>query len=581
MALTVEFLQQLVSSKPGLSARRLAYLCREQYGLSEIRRKHINSILYSYRNLFTARGSTPPQWFISSGKPSNSAKEHEGFVSAIPRELPSNDPGVTFRPPGSSNDLLLLNSKTDPIPTALNEIEFRPWQLPAVNKWKANGGCGVIEAVTGTGKTHCGLFLVGKYVEAGKRVLILVPTIILLRQWVENLRLHLDIATTHINTLGGGDKGREWQRPITIGIVNSVYKNATRIDSIFSLLIADECHRYASASYQHALLPSIPHRLGLTATLERSDDGVEEALIPYFKGICFSYTFKDARHDDVIAPYSVISIGVDLTEKEREKYDYLGQQMRKVRDVLQRDHGYSRNGKKFLGEVTANRIRGRHESALVKVFTGSMSGRKEILSTSESKLALAPLIARGVDLMHKTVVFCETTESADRFNKTLSVSGIKSCSYHSGRKPDVLNEILEDLADGDLDCLVAVRKLDEGVDINGLDMGVILAGTRQRRQMIQRLGRIIRKKDDSRTSVCIHVYARGTSEDPELNQGDDTQNIDLVYQNATHKFVFEIDLLETNAARVITEFEELIIKARKPVAPHMARTPTLEEENLS
>jgi superfamily II DNA or RNA helicase len=557
LAVTIDFLKRLVKENPGLSARRLAYLCREKFGLGDIRRKNINSLLYSNRSVFKAKGSAPPQWFIATDEgPRDFSGLHRNFIVEPERTAPRRPPPESVVNPGSpprphrrsvpdqiSWNVLGGDPRPDAISTSLNEIEFRPWQLPAVNKWKENNGRGVIEAVTGTGKTHCGLFLTGKYVEAGKRVLILVPTTVLLRQWLVNLQLHLGVNDQYINILGDGNKGSEWQRPITIGIVNSVYKRAEKIAGIFALLIADECHRYASPSYGKALLPSIPHRLGLTATLERSDDGVEEILLPYFSDVCFSYGFSDALRDDVIARYSVISIGVHLTEDERDRYEYFGQQMSEARYDLQHDYGYSKNPKKFLRQVTANKIRGRAEGELVKMFTGSMSRRKEILSTSESKLRLAPVVAGGIRRMQKSVVFCETTESADLFTRALNGERIKSCSYHSGKKPDVLNGILEDLADGELDCLVSVRKLDEGVDIDGLDMGVILAGTRQRRQMIQRLGRIIRKKNDGRNSILIHIYAYGTSEDPKFNkgEGDDNQNFEVIYENATCQFDVEVD----------------------------------------
>lgn len=576
MVVEIDLLKRLVKEHPGSSARRLAYLCREHLGRSDVRRKTVNSLLYSNRNVFRAKGSSPPQWFLSNYDcPRDFSRQNRNFVvDPVEIELRGHQQNVVA---SSSSSGALPNSnlgsrrrfdnanRVSAISTSLNEIEFRPWQLPAISKWKANNGRGVIEAVTGTGKTHCGLFLIGKYVEAGRRILILVPTVVLLRQWVENIRLHLGIDNHYMNVLGDGNKGLNWHLPITIGVVNSVYKRAEEIDGVFSLLIADECHRYASPSYVKALLPSVPHRLGLTATLERSDDGVEELLLPYFGDVCYSYSFKEALRDDVIAPFSLISIGVNLTESEREQYEYFGEQMSQSRHELQRDYGYSKNPKRFLGQVTANRIRGRIEGMLSKTFTGSMSRRKEILSSSESKLRLAPLVSKGVALMQKAVVFCETTESADVFTEALEGHGVRSCSYHSDKKPGVLNEILEDLADGELDCLVSVRKLDEGVDIDGLDMGVILAGTRQRRQMIQRLGRIIRKKPDGRTSILIHIYAFGTSEDPELNQHDDNQNFREIYEHASRQFNFKLNSAEDSPLRAAPKFQELITEARRPL----------------
>ena len=93
------------------------------------------------------------------------------------------------------------------------------------------------------------------------------------------------------------------------------------------LLVADECHGLGGGTLRRAMLPQYAERLGLTATLERTDDAVTELLIPYFGGICFRYGFEQAIADGVCAAPRVAFVGVDLSAGERAEYTATEQQL--------------------------------------------------------------------------------------------------------------------------------------------------------------------------------------------------------------------------------------------------------------
>ena len=80
---------------------------------------------------------------------------------------------------------------------------------------------------------------------------------------------------------------------------------------------------------------------------------------------------------------------------------------------------------------------------------------------------------------------------------------------------DERKDILDDFKQGSIEAICAPRILDEGVDVPDADFGIILAASKQRRQMIQRMGRVLRKKPDGRHARFAIIYVRGTSEDPE------------------------------------------------------------------
>src|SRR5205085_4308466 len=102
------------------------------------------------------------------------------------------------------------------------------------------------------------------------------------------------------------------------------------------LLIADECHGMGGRVLRRALLPQYEERLGLTATLERSDDAVADLLLPYFGGICYRYGFEQAIADGVCAQPRVAFVGVALSVDERAEYVATEQRLVSARQHLRR-----------------------------------------------------------------------------------------------------------------------------------------------------------------------------------------------------------------------------------------------------
>jgi superfamily II DNA or RNA helicase len=75
-------------------------------------------------------------------------------------------------------------------------------------------------------------------------------------------------------------------------------------------------------------------------------------------------------------------------------------------------------------------------------------------------------------------------------------------------------EILQRFAQGQLDAITAPRVLDEGIDVPEADLAIIFATSKTRRQMVQRMGRVLRRKADGRFARFIVLYVEGTTEDP-------------------------------------------------------------------
>jgi superfamily II DNA or RNA helicase len=122
--------------------------------------------------------------------------------------------------------------------------ELYTWQYNALKKWQDDNYCGVIQAVTGTGKTKVALNAVRAFMKDKRdfRILILVPSVVLLEQW--KAAIWKDLGFENTSMLGGHyGKQLDLTSPITIGVVNTVSTIAEDLNEHFDVLIADECHR--------------------------------------------------------------------------------------------------------------------------------------------------------------------------------------------------------------------------------------------------------------------------------------------------------------------------------------------------
>ena len=178
--------------------------------------------------------------------------------------------------------------------------------------------------------------------------------------------------------------------------------------------------------------------------------------------------------------------------------------MQKAFYLLTKKYGYPKSFGEFIAKANQAYNQGGEERDLTQKYLSAPQKRKKILSGSQSKLETLYYIADAISASTSSLVFCENIESAETISTQLNEiryeddeNYVYSKTYHSGMKNIERNGIIEDLAE-DLDCIVAVHALDEGVDLPNVDCGVIMSSSSQKRQMIQRMGRVLRKKQDGR-----------------------------------------------------------------------------------
>ncbi|MDZ4825442.1 MAG: DEAD/DEAH box helicase [Actinomycetota bacterium] len=392
--------------------------------------------------------------------------------------------------------------------------ELYRWQLDALVSWLRCGRRGVIEAVTGSGKTDVAIAAASDALRRGRFVLIVVPSRVLMQQW--HVRLTAALPGHRIGRLGDSGTDAPTACDVLIATRHSAAAHKPVPPGIEGgLLIADECHGLGGRTLRRALLPQYDERLGLTATLERSDDAVIELLLPYFGGICYRYGFEQAIADGVCARPRVAFVGVALSDTERAEYVAIEhrlvsarQQLRSVPDMPLEPFG------DFLAAVghLAERDAGANGRA-AREYLDAFSKRRQIVAQTVGKYELLGSLAPAIKDADGALVFTETVRAANhainRLDPLVAIDVITGSTARGQRR-----EILDDLRVRKLDAVAAPRVLDEGIDVPDANLGVVMSASRTRRQMIQRMGRILRRKQAGVSARFVIMFAKDTLEDP-------------------------------------------------------------------
>lgn len=387
-------------------------------------------------------------------------------------------------------------------------IPLYDWQREALIAWDDADRKGVVQAVTGAGKTRVGLAAIEDAHRQGRQSVVIVPTLALVKQWAGAIAELLPSVKVR-NRL---DSDMEWD--VSLLTVQSAMRRPALARS-GGLLVADECHRYGAESYSLALNGAYEWRLGLTATLERGDSG-DEILRGYFGGICFDLGYERATADQLISPFKFAFASVPLNAQERAEYDQLDADLKAARLPLIQRHGVPESPvAEFLKGVSAlaeDRMHGGGGS-LARLYLARFARRKALLAETQMKaLALAGL-SSAVQGSTGAIVFTQTQAAAQTAAEVLLAAGCSAAAVHSALDADDREERLDMLRSGEIVALSAPRILDEGIDLPDADLGVVMASNRSRRQMIQRLGRVLRRRE-GKTARFVVLYAESSVEDP-------------------------------------------------------------------
>jgi superfamily II DNA or RNA helicase len=366
-------------------------------------------------------------------------------------------------------------------------ITPRVYQEDALTAWTEAEGRGVVVLPTGAGKTVVALMAIAR---AAVRPLIVVPTLELLKQWREALQRQLGLPAEAVGEVGGGVRSIG---PATVITYDSAWRRPRDLRD-FGLLIFDEVHHLPSASYRRIAEASrSPFRLGLTATPERADlrhEDLERLVGP----VVYRRSPAELAHGRHIARFRQERLFIDLTDEEEYQYHHL---MSRFQWYMARSHF---RGQGFQQLV----LRAASDPAARDALRCHAQARQVALNAAGKAEQVLALLRRHAD--DRVLVFCEYTSVVDSLSRRLL---LPSVTY---RTPAVeRRRTLQRFRGGEYTKLVTGRVLNEGVDVPDANVAIVVSGSATPREQIQRLGRVLRPKEDE--AVLYEIIARGTCEE--------------------------------------------------------------------
>lgn len=445
------------------------------------------------------------------------------------------------------------------------EKSLYPWQEDCLEKWFANDGRGIVQAITGSGKTLLALTAAERLknmLPQDLRVKIVVPTSALMRQWYHALKKFLeDTGRTdpaasgwEIGLCGAGRKAPADCRYM-IYIINSArYELARQIlldlkEGSAVLLIADECHRYESEQNRliFEFLPYItPYKdrffsLGLSATLPSGQ--AENYLVSVLGRRIYSYGMKQAASMHTICRYDIYHIGLYFLPGEEEAYQEITERMNYLFRNLLKTHPFLKNMSikeryNYLRVLAGDKNKNRRTAETASMYIKLSFRRKSLVCIASARISCACELLARLPLSEKIIIFGERIHQAEELYQLLQTQYPgKIGRYHSRMGQAANRHTLERFRDGSIRILIACKAVDEGLDVPDASIGIILSGTSVQRQRIQRLGRILRKADGKDRASLYYLHLTDTTEDTcFLPDAGESRITDLEYFPDTQEF---------------------------------------------
>lgn len=438
--------------------------------------------------------------------------------------------------------------------TAPSDITPRPYQREAIKQWLSNEGRGIFDMATGTGKTFTSLFATESLASAlnDRLVTIVVaPYQHLVDQWTN------DIQTFGVSPLKAYQSRATWidefsslitefktQSRETVCVVTThatfsmdhFQRMLCRLPGDQTLVIADEVHHLGSPKYRQSLPNTVAFRLGLSATPSRYyDNRGNNALHSYFGDVVYSYDLPDAISDGYLCEYYYIPHLIELTDTEKEQYLAISRAIAQILDqetldLSALDFGQHPDLQKLL--IRRSRL------------TGAAINKLDVLES---------LVERQSDIRH-TLVYCGTghvpeetthTEGEETIRQLRAVTQLlgekKGFHVHQFTYEESQAErerLLSDFESGQLQALVAIRCLDEGVDIPATTTAYILASSSNPRQFIQRRGRVLRQHPGKQYAVIHDFLIRPPDDVVNTTDGSFTAERNLVKKELRRASIF-------------------------------------------
>lgn len=391
-----------------------------------------------------------------------------------------------------------------------DSVKLHDYQKEAINEWEKRDFRGIFDMATGTGKTFTGLGAIARLCEAIQGqlgVIIVCPFQHLVEQWVQDIKLFGMLPIIGYSR----SAQKDWKRLLENAVRDQKLKvagkqffcfictnatfSSTAVQNILSkakgelLLMVDEAHNFGAANLSKLLSERFTYRLALSATLERhNDEEGTDKLLSYFGNKCIEYTLERAIAEKKLTPYKYFPVVIFLTGDELRRYEQLSFEM--AHNLIKGKDGKVKLSK--YGEILALKR--------ARIVAGASEKinklREKILPYRQESFLLVYCGATKVN-----VDDCDFTEVDDDdirqidvitqlLGNELDMKVSQFTSKEDVQERDILKLQFEQ--GKNLQALIAIKCLDEGVNIPKIKTAFILASTTNPKEYIQRRGRVLR-----------------------------------------------------------------------------------------
>lgn len=402
------------------------------------------------------------------------------------------------------------------------QVNLRSYQLEAINSWFENGCRGLFEMATGTGKTYTALGALKELLEKESKLITIIscPFLHLTNQWEKSIRnFELDLPIIFASSTNS-----KWKDELAGKILDNrlgkikQFIIITTHDTISSekyiqlmnevrspiLLIGDEVHGMGSIGRIAGLLPIYKFRLGLSATPNRYFDELgTEALLQYFDRTVYSFDLHRAINEinpetgeTYLIPYEYHPVFVELTVEEMEEYSDISAKIAILYSI--------KNRSKREQLILEQKLRERQDiiknavnkltifQNLVKELADEKKIKHTLIYCSPQQIEKSQEIIRN----QNTIIQHKFTSEENAVKKNLKYKGMTEREY-----------LLDNFDKGIYDVLVAIKCLDEGVDVPSTRNAIIMCSSGNPKEYIQRRGRVLRRYPGKEKAVIYDITA--------------------------------------------------------------------------
>ncbi|MEG0235352.1 MAG: DEAD/DEAH box helicase family protein [Cetobacterium sp.] len=394
-------------------------------------------------------------------------------------------------------------------------LNIRDYQIEAFKNWKNNNYKGILEMATGSGKTLTALNIMTE-ISKNKRMFFIVvcPQTYLVRQWAE------EIKEFGVKSIICNSENKNWKNEINnklfllnedeidcvvVVVTNKTLQNVSFVRALRRvkkdvMIVVDECHNIGSSSFEEFLekedLKKISLKLGLSATPDRQGDQKGNEIIEKYLGnVVFQFSLEDAIKGGFLTNYKYYPYFVTLSEDEEKEYIELSKKIASM--------SFSKNSnlKDRKKESTALEMLLFKRARLLNLTNSKIEKLLEVIDED----SFNNLIYVGAGKSR------EEYENSDQkfIDKTIEAISekldFKLMKFTSQESKDEREVVIKKFIEKDINAVVAIKCLDEGINIPSIERAYILGSTSNYREYVQRRGRILRKSDN-KSIAEIHDF---------------------------------------------------------------------------